>query len=90
MHETRQCSQTQYPKWLSTETNLYLFGVLVKIIVKFSIYRIHIEESRAGRGIALIFEAIETKDKGNYICKATVDGKEVQASFTLIVISMLS
>ncbi|KDR18247.1 limbic system-associated membrane protein-like isoform X2 [Zootermopsis nevadensis] len=48
--------------------------------------RIHIEESRAGPGLALVFESIETKDKGNYTCKAMVDGKEVQASFVLIVI----
>jgi hypothetical protein len=46
--------------------------------------RIHTE--RMSNGLALVFETIHTKDKGNYTCKATVDNREVQANFRLVVI----
>jgi len=41
------------------------------------------------KGVNLIFESIEKKDRGNYTCKATVDGKEHTHSFKLVVISKL-
>ncbi|XP_023703996.1 opioid-binding protein/cell adhesion molecule [Cryptotermes secundus] len=47
--------------------------------------RIHIEANGAHPGIALVFENIDTQDKGIYTCKAVVDSKEVQASFRLTV-----
>ncbi|XP_069688226.1 lachesin-like [Periplaneta americana] len=48
--------------------------------------RIHIEEAPTGSGIALVFENIDSKDKGNYTCTATVDDKTVHATFKLVVI----
>jgi hypothetical protein len=58
--------------------------------VKFSICRVHIEANGAHPGIALVFENIDTQDKGIYTCKAVVDNKEVQASFRLAVMSTFS
>jgi hypothetical protein len=58
--------------------------------VRFSICRVHIEANGAHPGIALVFENIDTQDKGIYTCKAVVDNKEVQASFRLAVMSTFS
>jgi hypothetical protein len=58
--------------------------------VRFSICRVHVEANGAHPGIALVFENIDTQDKGIYTCKAVVDNKEVQASFRLTVMSTFS
>lgn len=49
----------------------------------FSCFRIHVEHISGE--LALVFENIEKKDKGNYTCIADVDGQKQQAYFTLIV-----
>nr|CAD7259692.1 unnamed protein product [Timema shepardi] len=50
--------------------------------------RVHVESKTkdGNNSIYLMFESINKKDEGNYTCKANVDGKEVSASFNLIVI----
>jgi Immunoglobulin I-set domain len=52
-------------------------------------FRIHVEDRWTVKGVNLIFESIEKKDRGNYTCQATVDGKEHTQSFKLVVISEL-
>ncbi|CAG2061571.1 unnamed protein product [Timema podura] len=53
--------------------------------------RVHVESKTkdGNSSIYLMFESINKKDEGNYTCKANVDGKEVSASFNLVVISEL-
>jgi hypothetical protein len=59
---------------------LYLFLFII-IIIK----RIHVEEKEDGTD--LVFETIRKKNQGDYSCKATVRGQEVEKKFTLSVFS---
>lgn len=52
--------------------------------------RIHVEPSRIGKGVNLIFENIERKDRGEYTCSASVDGSEVKETFRLVVIKPIT
>nr|CAD7589126.1 unnamed protein product [Timema genevievae] len=54
--------------------------------------RVHVESKTkdGNSSIYLMFESINKKDEGNYTCKANVDGKEVSASFNLVVIKPIS
>ncbi|KAG8227330.1 hypothetical protein J437_LFUL006288, partial [Ladona fulva] len=52
--------------------------------------RIHVEDSRGGRGVNLIFESIERKDRGEYTCSATIDSVEIKETFRLVVIKPIT
>ncbi|KAF4527228.1 hypothetical protein B566_EDAN010545 [Ephemera danica] len=52
--------------------------------------RIHVEERWQVKGVNVIFESLEKKDRGNYTCSATVDGKEHKQAFKLVVIKPIS
>lgn len=54
--------------------------------LSFARTRIHIEE-KSDDGLDLVFETIRKKNQGEYVCKATVDGEEHEAKFTLSVFS---
>ncbi|KAJ9589405.1 hypothetical protein L9F63_017384, partial [Diploptera punctata] len=51
--------------------------------------RVHVEKAPGGKGIALFFENINSNDKGNYSCLATIDNKPVHAGFRLVVIKRI-
>ena len=51
-------------------------------------FRIHVEDGKSGhKGVDLVFEEIERKDRGKYTCSASVDGQELEKSFELSVFS---
>ncbi|XP_071440487.1 neural cell adhesion molecule 1-like [Hetaerina americana] len=52
--------------------------------------RIHVENHRNGRGVNLIFESIDRKDRGEYTCSATVDSVELKETFRLVVIKPIT
>lgn len=44
-------------------------------------------EEKNGDGLDLVFESIRKKNQGEYACKATIKGEEVEKKFTLSVFS---
>ena len=44
-------------------------------------------EEKNGDGLDLVFESIRKKNQGDYSCKATIKGEEVEKKFTLSVFS---
>lgn len=49
--------------------------------------RIHVEEKEDG--VDLVFETIRKKNQGDYACKATIRGQEMEKKITLSVFSKL-
>lgn len=58
------------------------------IILSFDDIRIHVEEKEDG--MDLVFETIRKKNQGDYACKATVRGQEVEKKIALSVFSECS
>ena len=50
------------------------------------IFRVHVEESSAARGLDLVFRSIQSSDEGEYSCEAIIDGRKEQQFFYLKVI----